>query len=219
MRCTQGFWTVTGLLLAGALAGAGVFPGSARAESVVLPPRPGQVGVSVSGLYGRLLQTGDFGEAFTSGPGLAVRLRYRMRYERGFGLTFEAHGLDPRSGFQFVDPYTGVDIPPDSSVAPRRLNLYLYGVDFYQMFGTRTKTTRMLSVGAGIAHPTRTLNDGQTDFPGGDGLYASAGAGLERFFWQSWAWDLTARYQAIFHEGKTNHDLQVSAGVIFYASR
>ena len=218
MRCTRGFWAVTGSLLAVALAGVGVFPGSTRAEAVVAPPRPGQVGVSVSGLYGTLLQTGDFGEAFTSGPGLAVRLRYRMRYERGFGLTFEAHGLDPRSGFQFVDLYTGMDVPADSSIAPKRLNLYLYGVDFYQMFGTRTKTTKMVSVGAGLAHPAFTTNNGDQQFVFGDGAYLSAGVGVERFFWQSMAFDFGARYQTVFLDGKVNHDLQASVGLIFYAS-
>ena len=86
------------------------------------------------------------------------------------------------------------------------------------MFGTRTKTTKMLSVGAGLAHPVFALNDGEQQYPFGDGAYLSAGAGVERFFWQSVAFDLGARYHAIFLDGKVNHDLQVSAGLIFYAS-
>ncbi len=192
--------------------------GAAQAAVVVVPPRPGQVGLSVSGAYSLMPNSGDFGQGFDTGPGLVVRLRYRMRYERGFGLTFEAHGFDPRTGYTFIDRATGTPLPADTSVAPKRLNLYLYGVDFYQMFDTRSKTTRMLSVGAGIVHPTRQLNDGDIEYPGGDGFYASVGAGVERFFWQSWAWDLGARYHAIFHEGKTNHDFQVSLGVMFYAS-
>jgi hypothetical protein len=204
------------LLLAVVLSG--LLAGSARAELVVVLPRPGQVGLGLSGSFGTLLESGDFGQGFTAGPGLAVRLRYRMRYERGFGLTFEVHEYDRRSGHIFKDEFTGDDLPPDSPFAPKKLQVYLYGLDFYQMYGTRTKTTRMLSAGMGIAHPTRELNDGETDYPGGDGFYASVGAGVERFFWQSLAWDLGVRYQAIFHEGRTNHDFQVSAGLIFYAS-
>ena len=45
-----------------------------------------------------------------------------------------------------------------------------------------------------------------------------AGAGVERFFFRSWAYDLSTRYLAIFRDGKPNHDLQVAAGMIFYAS-
>ncbi len=215
MRFTRSRRTVTGtaLGLALALALALATAGAARAAIVVVPPRPGQVGLSVTGAYSLLPNAGEFGKGFDSGPGLAVRLRYRMRYERGFGLTFEGHGFDPRPG-----QASFFDVPTQTELSYTKLNLYLYGVDFYQMFGTRTKTTRMLNVGAGIMHPTRSFSNGDVDSPGGDGLYASAGAGLERFFWQSWAWDLGARYYAIFHDGKTDHDLQGYFGLIFYAS-
>jgi hypothetical protein len=141
-----------------------------------------------------------------------------MRYERSFGLAFENHGCDVRSG-DFPDlANPDVTYPAGSEFASKRVNLFLYGVDFYQMFGTRTKTTRMLSAGAGIAHPVVKLGDGEAQYPWSDGAYLSAGAGVERFFWQGLAWDLGARYQAVFLNGKTNHDVQVSAGVIFYAS-
>jgi hypothetical protein len=145
-------------------------------------------------------------------------MRYRMRYERGFGLTFESHGLDPRSADSLVDLFTGDRLPADSEFAYKRLNLFLYGVDFYQMFGTRTKTTKLLSVGAGLAHPAFALNDGENEYPLSDGAYLSAGVGVERFFWQSMAFDVGVRYQAIFLDGKVNHDFQGAVGLIFYAS-
>ncbi|MBI5709356.1 MAG: outer membrane beta-barrel protein [Candidatus Eisenbacteria bacterium] len=211
MSWTRRMWMVLAVWMALSCAA------EAHARVIVVPPRPGQVGLGLSGLYGTLLQTGDFGDNFGSGPGVAVRLRYRMRFERGFGLTFESHGYDPRSDAKFKDSFTDSLLPPGGPFTPKSLTLQLFGVDFYQMSGTRTRTTRMLSVGAGLARASRALNDGETDYPG-DGFYVSAGAGVERFFWQSWAYDLGARYHAIFQGGRANHDLQVSAGLVFYAS-
>jgi hypothetical protein len=175
-----------------------------RADNVVLP-RPGQVGISVQGGYGNLFQSGVFGEDFGSGATLAVRLRYRMRFERGIGLSFESQSFDVRK-------------PGSADTSFATLNLIMSGVEFYQMFGTRTKTTRMLSVGAGIAQASSELNDGETFFfPGSDGIYVSAGAGLERFFFRSLAYDLSLHYFAVFKEGEANHQLQAALGLIFYA--
>jgi len=218
MRRIRGFWVVTGLVLLLVTLMSASVAADARATTIVVLPRPGQLGVGVSGLYGTLTKGGEVGSQFGSGPGLAVRLRYRMRYERGFGVTWENHGCDVRPG-DFRDLVVPDSIyAAGSASATMRVNLSLYGVDFYQMSGTRTKTTRMLSVGAGIAHPVVKLYGGEAQYPWNDGAYLSAGAGVERFFWQGLAWDLGARYQAVFINGKTNHDVQVSAGVIFYAS-
>jgi len=192
--------------------------GPARAERVVLLPRPGQVGVSVSGLYGTLLKSGSVGDQFGNGPGLAVRVRYRMRYERAFGLSFESHGFDPRPADYLTDLLTKERYPAADPLAYKKVNVFLYGLDFYQLFSTRTKTTKMLGVGAGLAHPTFELNDGEQQYPLNDGLYVGASAGIERFFWQSMAFELGARYQAVFLGSKVNHDFQASLGLMFYAS-
>jgi hypothetical protein len=177
---------------------------SARADNVILP-RPGQVGISVQGGYGSLFQSGVFGEDFGSGATLAVRLRYRMRFERGIGLSFESQNFDVRE-------------PASADTSFTSLSLILSGVEFYQMFGTRTKTTRMLSVGVGLAQSSSTLNDGETFFfPGSDGVYVSAGAGLERFFYHSLAYDASFRYYALFKDGEANHQVQAALGLIFYA--
>lgn len=215
------FPIVTGWVLSlGVLAA--LVAGSARAGVVIVPPRPGQVGIAASGMYGMLLKGGDFGNSFESGPGMCVRLRYRMRYERAFGLTFEQHGLDVRQGALFEDPENpGTFLDPTSPASARKLNLFLYGLDLYQMFDTRTKVVKMLSVGAGIAHPSRVDNDKNLNFSGtyaNDGFYLSAGAGVERFVWQSLAVDLGARYHLVLHESKKNHDLQASLGLIWYAA-
>jgi hypothetical protein len=190
------------------------------ASSIVLP-RPGQVGLEVGGGFGVLLDSGELGSIYNQGPTFAVRARYRMRYERAIGLSFESQTFDTREAAPaFVEG-------ADSTIAPTKTSLILSGLEFYQLFGTRTRTTRMIMAGVGLAQARAKLNSGDTqliDVPGeaptgsGDGLFVSAGAGVERFFYRSWAWDLSARYQAVFRNGKPNHDLQAALGVIFYAS-
>jgi hypothetical protein len=203
-------WVAIGAVLAGSF-------GMARTSQawVVVPPRAGQVGIGIQGQFGTMPESGTLGSDFESGPGMTIRLRYRMRYERGLGLSFESQRFDARRFLPAV---------PDSVVDPLRvgideLRLFTAGPEIYQMFGTRSRTHKMLSVGAGLAKVAHKLSDGETAFPtAGDALYVSAGAGIEHFFWQSWAIDLSARYMTLFHDGNANHDVQVSAGFIFYAS-
>lgn len=186
----------------------------ARAESSIVLPKPGQIGLEAGGGYGGFVESGNIAQRFGLGPEFVVRIRYRMRYERGFGLSFESQQLDARVE---APPYNG----QDSTIAPTKLSVILSGAEFYQMFGTRTKTTRMLMIGGGLAQMRASLNDGETELSGensGDGLYVSAGAGMENFVYRSWAWDLSGRYQAIFRDGKANHNFQVALGAIFYAS-
>ena len=189
---------------------------AAGAKTVIVPPRPGQVGLSLQGQYGALMQSGGLGEDFGTGPGLAVRLRYRMRYERAIALSFESQSYDARPTPKFTDPILG-PIPVNDPFAPAKVTLITAGLDFYKMFGTRTSTTRMLSASAGLAQVHETLNDSETAYPP-DGLYLGAGAGMEKFFWGSWAWDASARYMAVFEDGSTNHLFQASLGLIVYAS-
>ena len=191
------FAAVTGLLMA--------LPGLAGAGSNVVLPRPGQVGIGMQGQFGLLTKTGDYGDLFDNGPGLTVRLRYRMRYERAIGLTFEGQEFDSRVA----------GVAGDTTL--KRLTLIMSGFEVYQMFGTQDLTTRLLSAGAGLVQASAKLSDNETIFPD-DGVYLSAGAGIERFFWRSWAFDLSTRYFAVFQHHKTNHDVQASAGLIFYAS-
>ena len=138
-----------------------------------------------------------------------MRVRYRMRYERAIGLSFESQSFDARD-------------PADSTGALIKTTAVLSGLELYQLFGTRTNAHKMISVGVGLAQISQDTrpgpnDDGGTIFPG-DGLYVSAGAGVEQFFWNSWAFDLSTRYMALFQEGETNHDFQISLGLIFYAS-
>ena len=209
MSCSGRMWfgvAVVGCLMA---------PRPSQAQSAIVLPRPGQVGVSVQGGYGMLLDSGNVGPIFESGPTFAVRVRYRMRYERGLGLSFESQSYDPR-----IAPIPYV-IGIDSTVAPTKLTVIASGVELYQMFNTRTSTVKMLMVGAGLVQMRADLNTGETQPTGkpyaGDGAYVSVGAGIERFFLRSWAYDLSARYLAVFRDGKANHDVQVALGAIFYA--
>jgi len=189
----------------------------ARAASIVLP-RAGQVGIGIQGQYGSLMKSGGLGAEFGSGAGLAVRLKYRMRYERGIGLSFETQSLDARTPGRGEGTFLGIN-DPDTTLVRDRVVLNCAGFDLYQMFDTRSKTVKMLSAGIGIAQVSARLSDGETQYPlGGDGMYLAAGAGLEKFFYRSWAWDLSTRYQAVFLDGKVNHDVQASIGLIFYAA-
>ncbi len=190
-----------------------VFAVTAHAATVTLP-RSGQVGLGLQLGYGTLIQDGDFGDRFGSGASYAVHLRYRMRYERAIGLTFSAERFDVR------DP-VNYDPADPNSIQPERLNTTLSGLDFYQMFGTRTPTVKYLLLSGGLAQERVKDNDGETELSthfAGDGLYVGAGAGIERFFWQSMAWDLSGRYNAIFRDGKPHHDVQIALGIMWYAS-
>jgi hypothetical protein len=182
----------------------------ARAAGSIVLPRPGQVGVAVQGGWGTLLKSGELGDDFGNGPTLAFRLRYRMRYERALGLSFEGQRFEIRT-FEALDPAnTTLD-------GRTHVNAILSGLEFYQLFGTRTRTTQMVMVGAGLVQTSgRDLGNG-TFYPG-DGSYVSVGAGVERFLIRSWALDLSTRYVALFLPDDRNQDLQVALGLIFYAS-
>lgn len=187
---------------------AGLAVGSGAHAATVVLPRPGQVGFGMLGQFGTLLKSGDVGDDFGSGGGFAVRMRYRMRYERAIGLTFERQGFEAR-----------VQQLPDT--AQKSAAILATGAEIYQMFGTRTRNVRMLSAGIGLAQITQKLNDGEAQLAGkgvGDGIFLSGGAEVEYFFWQSLAIDLSTRYHAVFLGGGVNHDLQLSAGLMFYAS-
>ena len=190
----------------------------ARAANILLP-RAGQVGVGIQPLqYGGLANVGLVGAEFGSGFGLAVRLRYRTRYDRAAGISFETRSLDGR-GLLVTPSAFSRDTGPDSLVPLKSLTLQTFGVDLYQFYGARTRTPRFLSVSGGLAKINAIAGNGDAVYPiAGDGLFLGAGAGLERFVYRSWAVDFSARYNAIFLDGSTNHDVQVALGMIFYAA-
>ena len=180
----------------------------ADAAVIVVPPRAGQLGVGLAGQYGTLLSTGGLGSDYGSGGGIGVRLRYRLRYERAVGVTFEQQKFDIRH-------------EADSTFAERTLTLLNTSVEFYQLFGTRGRTTKMLSAGFGLCQTSKKLADGEIKLGGNDvldGAFISVGAGVERFVYQSLGIDLNLHYQTIFQNGSTNHTIQAAAGLIFYAS-
>ena len=181
--------------------------GSAWSAPIVLP-RPGQVGIEVQGGYGTLLKSGTLGGTYGDGGAISARLRYRMRYERALGLSFE------NERFNIRVPEL---LAPDGGSGRDRFNLVLSGLEFCKLFATRTPSVKMIIVGAGIAQSRGHFIDGQAYYPG-DGTYLSAGAGVERFFFKSWAFDLSARYMFVFLPDDHLHDIQAALGLIFYAS-
>lgn len=181
---------------------------SAESKVIVIPPRAGQLGVGLQGQYGSLLKSGGLGSDFGAGGGLSVRLRYRLRYERAIGVSFE------RQSFEARDPGPEVD-------AEKTLTLMNSSIEFYQLFGTESRTTRMLSAGFGLVQPSKKLRNGEIKLGGDDvldGAFVSVGAGIERFFYQSLGFDMSLHYQTVFQNGSTNHDIQAAVGLIFYAS-
>jgi hypothetical protein len=212
-RSCRGVRALTGgCLLAAALAGAA----PVHAALPVVLPRPGQIGFTIQGQYGLMLSTGDLGDAFGNGGGLAVRMRYRMRYERALGLSFEAQNFGARTpGGNFAPG----DTIGDPAFSRDQLNALLTGVDFYQMFNTDQKYQELLSLSGGLAQVHYVLRDGEIEYPNqGDGLYVAVGGGIERFFYRSFALDVSGRFTALFHGGQTNGTFQAAAGLIFYAS-
>lgn len=201
-------WRLAAVVLTLGLAG--VSP--SWAERRIVLPRPGHVGVEVQGGYGTLLKKGELGNDFGNGPALAVRLRYRMRYERAIGISFE------NDRFEIRVPEAYDPLYPDSLPGRLRMNAVLSGLELYQLFGTRTRTTRMVMVGAGLVGPTwvSTVNK-ESLYPGG-GSFVSAGFGVERFFLRSWALDLSARYMLLFFPEDRLHNIQASLGLMFYVS-
>lgn len=183
---------------------------AAEAGVVVIPPSAGQLGVAIQGQYGSLTSGGGLGSDFSAGSGLSVRLRYRLRFERAIGVSFERQTFGVRK-----------EQPAESLFAQKSLVLMNSSIEFYQLFGTRGRTTRMLSAGFGLVQPSKKLNDGEIKLGGDDvldGAFISLGAGLERFVYQSLGLDLNLHYQTIFQNGSTNHDIQAAAGLIFYAT-
>ena len=195
---------------------AALAPPAGAASSIVLP-RAGQVGIGISGAYGTFLPTGELGDEFGSGPGLSVRVRYRLRFERAIGLTFDAERMNSRDPSGAAGAFDSLTDAP--AVLRDRMKMVTAGIEFYQLFDTRERTVKYLSAGAGLAQISAHLTDGETRYPiAGDALFVSLGAGFERFFFRSWAWDANFKYKPVLHDGKVNHDLQVQLGLIFYAA-
>ena len=214
MRFRGQRWLRGALLTLAALA---VHAASAGAASSIVLPRNGQVGVGVSGSFGTFLPAGELGNEFGSGPGLSVRLRYRMRFERAIGVTFDAERMNSRDPSGASGAFDSLTDAP--AVLRDRMKMVTAGFEFYQLFDTRERTVKYLSAGAGLAQISAHLTDGETQYPiAGDALFVSFGAGFERFYYRSGAWDMNFKYKPVFQDGKVNHDLQVQLGLMFYAA-
>ncbi|HXJ69424.1 MAG TPA: hypothetical protein VNM39_10995 [Verrucomicrobiae bacterium] len=188
----------------------------AHAANTITLPRSGQVGIGITGSFGTLLPTGELGNEFGSGPGLSVKIRYRMRFERAIGLTFDAERMNSRDPSGAAGAFDSLTDAP--AVLRDYMKMVTAGFEFYQLFDTRERTVKYLSAGAGLAQISAHLTDGETQYPiAGDALFVSVGAGFERFFFRSWAWEMAFKYKPVLHDGKINHDLQGNVGLIFYA--
>lgn len=207
-----------GILAAGAFVVLASLAGAPARAANILLPRAGQVGVGIQPLqYGGLPEVGELGSEFGSGFGMAVRLKYRTRYDRAAGLSFETRRLDGRG--HFVNPSAFLVGAGADSLPLKAVTLETYGVDLYQFYRARARTQGFLSASGGLAKINGWSSNGDLVAPlAGDGLFLGAGAGLERFVYRSWALDLSVRYEAVFLDGSTNHDVQAAIGAVFYAA-
>ena len=207
------------VFVAGVFVAAVTWAGATAHAATIILPRAGQVGVGVQFQGGGLAQTGQLGEEFSTGVGFgSVRLKYRTRYDRGAGVSFETRRLDGR-GMLTTNSAFSRDTGPDSLAPLTALTLQTFGADLYQFFGARTRTQGFLSASGGIAKINAWAKNGDPVYPiPGDGVYLGVGTGLERFVYRSWAVDASVRYTAIFLDGSTNHDVQLALGMIFYAA-
>jgi hypothetical protein len=189
----------------------------AHAANTILLPRAGQVGLGISGSYGTFLPTGELGNEFGGGGGISVKVRYRMRFERAIGLTFDSERMNSRDPSGAAGAFDSLLDAP--AVLRDYMKMVTAGFEFYQLFDTRERTVKYVSAGAGLAQISAHLTDGETQYPiAGDALFVSLGAGFERFFFRSWAWDMNFKYKPVLHDGKVNHDLQAQLGLMFYAA-
>jgi len=192
---------------------------AAAASNLVLP-RSGQVGLGLQGQFGTMLSSGGLGEEFGSGGGLTVKVRYRMRFERAIGLTFGMQKLGARDPSGRAGAFDSIEVVPGTTPILREwLQINAAGIEFYQLFDTRDRTVKMISAGVGITQMSSHLSSGETQYPiAGDGVYISLGAGIERFFYRSVAWDLGITYMGILHDQNLNNSFQLQGGLIFYAA-
>lgn len=202
-----------------AAVGWGVLSAATAGAASIVVPRAGQVGIGLAGSFGTLANGGSLGEEFGYGPGIGVRLRYRMRYERAIGLSFDMHQLDARKAGYPEGAFSGYRDVGDSLLTRDRVSMSLTGFEFYQMFDTRSRNVKWVSIGAGLVQTSARLSNGETQYPlANDGTFIGVGGGVERYVYRSWALDLSVRYQAVFYDSSVNHNLQASAGMIFYAA-
>jgi hypothetical protein len=192
---------------------------AAAANNIVLP-RSGQVGLGIQGQFSSMMSSGGLGEEFGSGGGLTVKVRYRMRFERAIGLTFGVQKLGARDPSGREGAFTAIDtIPGTTPVVREWLQVNTAGLEFYQLFDTRDRTVKLISAGVGLTQLSSHLSSSETQYPtAGDGVYVSLGAGIERFFFRSMAWDLGLTYMGILHDQKLNNSFQLQGGIIFYAA-
>ena len=97
----------SGFLAAVAVGVVLLVPGRCLGARIILP-QPGDIGFAGFAQYGGLTSTGEIGKDFSSGAGYGARLRYRMRYERGLGITL-----------LYPDINTGLPAALGSSLEPR----------------------------------------------------------------------------------------------------
>lgn len=214
------------VVIAAAVAAGIAFIAAPSQAWIITLPRAGQIGFSIQGTYGTMLESGQFGDEFGRGGVLAVRARYRLRNERAVGVSFEEFKLDSRTHGGLADstyefPNQGwVETRENPGPYRKSLQYSTAGADIYQMFYTRKRLTTYVQGGLGLViHATANLTYGGTQDPADtEGTYVSAGGGAEYFVYRSWAIDASAHAMTMFIGGHSNPLVHAAVGLIYYAA-
>jgi hypothetical protein len=148
--------------------------------------RVGTIGLSVSGLYGAVTGNSRYGQEFSSGPGMAIGLRYVTSRHISLGLSFHSQRYDANETGQALDDL-------DLRMTDIRFDTYYYrdrGANAPQYF----------LVGIGLFRPEVRHSANEISFPT-ENLVLCAGMGAEVFIRETWGLDFSARATGYFGNG------------------
>jgi len=168
------------------------------------PVREGTVALYGAAMYGTVLGSGRYADAFDAGLGLGFAIRYRTGSESSLGLGFESHQFEGSSS-------------ADSAATPVELQFVMTTLDYYRHFSVRTRTPRYLVLGAGLMQSRQENLNGETEFPG-DGGVVKLGGGFEYWVNRTLTLDVGLRYYGVLSESQWTHDMQAALGINFYTS-
>jgi hypothetical protein len=177
--------------------------------------RSNTVSLGIQGGFGLMSGSGDYEpdvlgspdpvpyDAFDTGPGLAIHVRYSLDRSHAVGFTFEDLRFDRKSG---------------SDAEPTQYQLNNFLAQYYVYFNRRAKTSFYGVGGLGFHRGTFRLRGGATIQPG-EGLSSNLGAGLEYFLRRPFSIDGSIRGYWLKPKQGTVVGGEVFLGIHYYLTR